>query len=203
MKMKKASKTKMVILAAAMLMGAIAIAGVTAISEGTFFTSGTNAATVVIPKQSGTISDVNMYLSIATNATITIHRAKVSAPASAASSATIITLPTTATNTIGGILVTTSDFLIVGNSLLDIAGLAAANSATVMKITNTTSCVVELNEPVYVCDQADIIQFAGKTTQAGTAIPYVFTGFRDMPVGIQVPANTGAILLSGRYEIKQ
>jgi len=195
--MKKASKTKMVILTAVLLIGAISAGAV----EGSFFASGANSATAVIPKQDGTIVDDNIYLSIATNVTVTIQRAKVSAPASAASTGTTITLPTTATNTIGGILLTTSDYLIVGGTLLDIAALTPA-SATSTVVSNTASATVELKEPVYVCDQADIIQFAGKTTMT-TAIPDVFTGFRNNPVAIVVPTGSGATLLSGRYTVKK
>lgn len=194
-------KSITLLIMAAVLMSISASAVPSVVSEGTFFASGANSATAVIAKQNGYISDENLYLSIATNVTVSIHRGKVSAPASAASTGTTITLPTTSSNTIGGVTLTTSDYLIVGSTLLDISGLAPA-SATSTVVTSTESATVELNEPVYVADQGDIVQFAGKTTHTDP-LPYVFTGFKNAPVAIEVATDAGATLISGRYQIKQ
>ena len=187
---------------AAVLMAVPVFAAPSVVSEGTFFATGANSATAVIVKRGGYISDENMYLKVATNVTVTIHRGKVSAPASAASTGTTITLPTTATNTIGGVVITTSDFLIVGGTLLDITGLNPTNASVVI-VTNTASATVGLSDPVYVADNGDIVQFSATDTNNTAELNYVFTGFLDAPVAVQVPTGSGITFVSGRYQTKK
>lgn len=179
---------------------AVSSAGVEVISEGTFFGSGTGAD-VVIQKQSGTISDENLFLSIASDATITIHRPRVSTTAGAASASTAVTINTDTSNTVSGVTITTDDYLVIAGQLRDITTLTPA-SATSTVVTIAASAAVYEGQKVYIADQADIVQFAGLTTHADP-IPYVFTGFRDNPVAISVPSGAGATLVSGRYSIKR
>jgi len=180
-----------------LIMALIATAGIAGAADTMFFGSGTYGADVVITKGSGTISAQDVLISIETNATATIHRGKASAGASVASTGTNIVVATVGTNTIDGVTVTTSDYVIIGDQLRDIHALGPA-SASSTTVTVTSAATVELGEPVYVADAGDAVSVAVRTTWGNTPIPFLFKGFRDAPAAIDVPAAAGATMVSGR-----
>lgn len=167
-------------------------------AETLFFGSGATGADIVIAKGNGTISAQDVLFSIETNATATVHRGKVMVPASAASTSTNITITTTATNTVGGVVLTTSDYLIVGTQLRDISVLAPVAGGLSTVVTVTAAATVTLNQPVYVCDAGDALSLYATTTWSGAPIPFLFKGFNGAPAAISVPTTAGATVVSGR-----
>ncbi len=176
-------------------------AGVEVISEGTFFGSGTGAD-VVIQKQSGYVSDINVYANVATGATVVVHRGLAKTTATVGSALKDITVHTDSTNTVSGVTITASDYLIIGNQLCDVASLAPVAGGKTTVITVVANATVVKGDPVYIADAGDQVQFAIAADQT-EPMPYVFTGFRDKPVAISVPVGAGATLVSGRYEVKR
>ena len=175
----------------------LAVSLAQAASDTFFFGSGASGADVVIAKGAGTISAQDVLLSIETNATVTVHRGKVSTTASVASSGTAVVIATASSNTVNNITLTTSDYLIIGDEFRGISALspASANSTTV---TVSAAASVQLGETVYVCDAGDQVSLAARTTWGNYPIPFLFRGFNNAPAAISVPSTAGATMVSGR-----
>jgi hypothetical protein len=180
-----------------LMVGALIAVSTVHAGDAMFFGSGATGVDVVVQKVGGSISAQDVLFSIETNATVTVYRAKASAGATTNSTGTTITLPTSATNTIRGVVLTTNDYLIVGSTLLDIVGLAPAEGGLSTVVTNGASATVGLLEAVYIAEAGDNVTLAANTSWAAYPIPFLVKGFINAPIAISVPAGAGATMISG------
>jgi hypothetical protein len=180
-----------------LMVGALIAVSTVHAGDAMFFGSGATGVDVVVQKVGGSISAQDVLFSIETNATVTVYRAKASAGATTNSTGTTITLPTSATNTIRGVVLTTNDYLIVGSTLLDIVGLAPVAGGLSTVVTNGASATVGLLEAVYIAEAGDNVTLAANTSWAAYPIPFLVKGFINAPIAISVPTTAGATMISG------
>jgi hypothetical protein len=182
-----------------MLTVALLVAVTSNAVEDGFFGSGTagSVTDVVIPAASGSISAEQVLISVETNATVTIRLGSVDVIAGAASTGTAIVIATSSTNTVRGVTLTTSDYLIAGSQLMDIATLspASANSTTV---TVSSAAIIAKGQSISVADAGDNITVNATTTWANTPLPFLFKGRNNAPAAISAPTTAGATMISGK-----
>lgn len=170
-----------------------------------FFGSGdgTAATTVVVPKGAGTISAQDVLLSIETNQTVTVYRAKpITEMSAAASASTTIIIATDSSNVVDGVTVGTSDFLVIGDQFRDISAIAVTDGGLISTCTVTVAATAVAGQPVYVVDAGDNLSLGATTTWANGPIPFLFEGFNGCPAVISIPALAGDCMVSGKAVYK-
>ena len=182
------------LIAVALLIGSVAHA-----ADTMFFGSGALGASVVIGKGGGAISAQDVLISVETNATAVVWRGNVSSTLTntASYTGTSFVMNTDSTNTVDGVTITDSDYLVVGSTFLDITDVTvvAGGLATTITVASTT---VAPKQPIHVCDADDNISLYARTTWGGAPIPFLFKGFNNSPAVIVVPSAAGATMVSGR-----
>lgn len=178
-----------------MITVALLVAVASNAADSGFFGSGAAGATVVIPAADGTLNAENVLLSIATNATVTVKVGSVAFNPPASTSTNIV-IATSSSNTVRGVTLTTSDYLIVGDNLRSISALspASANSTTA---TVSSAVTIVSGQDVWVADAGNDISLAATTTWANYPIPFLFNGRANGPAAIVVPSTAGATMVSG------
>lgn len=179
-----------------MITVALLVAVTSNAADSGFFGSGAAGATIVIPAADGTLNAESVLFSVEVDATTVVKLGSVAANP-AASTGTAIVLATSATNTVRGVTLTTSDYLIVGSTLCDITTLTPvdANSTTV---TVASAVTVLEGQDVWIADAGNDLSLASTTTWANFPIPFLFSGRSGGPAAIVVPAGAGATVVSGK-----
>ncbi len=117
----------------------------------------------------------------------------------AASSATTVTVTSASSGTMGGILPTTSDKLIVNGTYTAISGVTTNGCETNGYITLVVGTAVtgSAGDKVYLCDAdaAVVIPLSSSADTIGR--PNMFAGEAGMPVAVTVPAGLGTYTVSG------
>ena len=187
-----------------MLVSALSVfAGMEVVNVGSFSASGTSALTEkFIAPDNGVIMGDALYLSATTNTTLTISKPSLSTKMEAAEAAdTSLSVYVSSSNTLNGFTLTTDDSLIVGGVKTKISTLGAYTAAThYQAITVATAVTAADNETIYVVDATDDLTFP-VVTSGQTALRNIFTGYRNMPVYLSLPAAGGAMVMGGTYSV--
>jgi len=201
------------IIASVVVLAAIVICVIAAPQMKTFSTTGSPAAaaSVTIPGERGYILNESMMVDVATNANMTIYRARdISSAEAAVSATTNINVYTQGSNSWSGFTPTAAtDYILVRNAtsgyqLSQIKTIVSYNSTTnFTSYTLETALTAAADDPVYVVDATDNVTVplkASSTVQM--ALRNIFTGKRDMPVNLNIPVTAGNSVLSGTYTIQ-
>ena len=184
-------------------------AGLNDYAVGTFQDTGTSEAMAFTnPNGNGYVVDETMYVTCSTNVNMSIYKPSLRTSAdSAVAGTTNILIHTDSSNTLDGVTLAAADSILIynGTSGWQLAGLGAlvqANTTTNWtQWSLDTSITCSADDLVYFVDTTDIVTFPCLSGTAQTDHKYVFSGKRNMPVHIAVPASGGAMVLGGMYRI--
>ena len=178
------------------------------IDRGMEYDSGSGTAEVMIKSHNGMVVCRNLWYTSADAGTIGIYRARQKTTANAADSASVtLVINTDVLGYVGGSVLVAGDFVIVADSSgtgwqrreIDSGGVAGVSDSTV-SLTLTAAATCSADDVIFIVRTADIVSL---TTAAETVRnePYVFNGYRNMPVAVLLTA-TGADKLSIAYNIE-
>jgi len=169
-----------------------------------------NAAKVTIPAGNGAIVDTQMSVWLATNQTITIDRAELFTAVSTTNSASVtnIVLYTTSSNKVSGYTLTTSDSILVAdtkNGQYTLSGISSIGTGSnLTAYTLGTSVSFDVKDTVFICKNADKVQYTGITTNAILTIKDAFVGKQNSPVHIGIADGSGsATIITGTYSVEK
>lgn len=174
--------------------------------QGSFSATG-DAAGVGIAAQNGAIECVQFVGLVATNKTLTIHRAQYDTEMAAAASSTTVTVYCASSNTVDGFTPTTSDFLIIETSsgllLRQISSVGTYNSTTkVQTYVMTASTTAADGDKVFVADATYALSVPLTTTRLD--VDNLFVGYKNKPVYLQLASGAGASsIITGSYRVKK
>ena len=164
-----------------------------------FYATGSGSAAVFLPQDNGQIVCRSMWYTSAAAGTLKFYRARQSATANAAVSAsTTLVVKTTVLGYVGGAVLTTNDFVLVESSAngwqyRTIATVAGVSSSTVSLILGSAiTCAA--GETIHIVRAADVVS-ATTGTETQRDLRYVFNGFLNRPVYVLLTA-AGTDLLS-------
>ena len=177
------------------------------IDEGQVFATGEDTCTAYIAPKAGMISNKMIWFDSIAAGTITIDRATQVTTANVAEVAgTALTIDTpSGDGTVGGAVLTTSDFVLVHDSAAAGSGWQRSAITTVpagtttVALTTTSNVTLSAGDPVYIVRAANIVSVvtADETIREENA----FVGYRQMPVALTLAA-TGTCKISCVYEVK-
>jgi len=169
-------------------------------------TSATAASTTLVG-ENGYILDKSCYISVETNASMSMYLATEKTSVQATSASTTIEIYTQASNVLNGVTITTNDFILVRNDtggyqLEDISTIGVYDSDTHSTIyTIASACAATAKDPVFLIDSTDIKTFPCLASSDQSDLSAVFAGKRDMPIYLTVPITAGASVVGGVYSI--
>ena len=211
--MNKGKRTNVVLLA--LFMVAVATYGaLEIINRGSF--SGTTTNTGIesyLPAQNGMMVNQSMSVTCETNATIVVYRPnyKTRAQDAVASSSNLYVYTDTGKGTLGGITPVAADSVIVqdtGSTDWDLVGVASittngvdTNDYMLIVLDATITCAT--NSPVYFADAGDFVEIPALAATDQTRLSWMWTGFKGMPVVIEMPTTAGGCVMSGTYSVEK
>jgi len=190
-------KKSIVIMTLIIVSAIVAIAGMEISDKASFSATG-DAAGTAIDKGVGKIANVALCLSVDTNKTLTVYRAKYATKLQAAVSAstTVVIHTPGGSNSVNGFTLTTSDFLLVrdtGSNGWQLRQVSAIGAYTAYYTSYTVAANVTAadDSPVYVVDATDNVSIPADASSDQTKLQYMFVGFGNMPVYLKLATGSG------------
>jgi len=192
-------KKSMVLIVALIVATAIgAIAGGMTVTDKASFSATGDAAGTAIDKGVGKIANVALCLSVDTNATLTVYRAKYSSSLQAAvsASATVVMYTPGNSNKVSGFTLTTDDYLLVRDTgsngwqlrKISAVGVYASNYTS---YTVASAVTAASDSPVYVVDATDNMSIPADSSSDQTKLQYMFVGFSNYPIYLLLGTGSG------------
>ncbi len=180
--------------------------------KGMFRASGTTGACIaVVGPEPGQIVAESVSYTCDAAGTLKFYRARQKTTAAAAcSAATGLKISTDAAGKVGGAVLTTSDYVIIGDSsgtgfqvrsLSVVAAVGTGANASTVQLTLGATATCAAGDFIYIVRAADIHSLT-TAQETKTNLLNLFNSYRRMPVAVELNGSTGSKFFSGTYVVE-